>query len=137
MSQEVEIGPGLDLDVAVLEALGAAWRDEWKDKTGWKMAAWYYEDGSVACREQIPQFSTDLNAAFAAAEKAYKRFWVKKLGPDKYEAIVFFDGDKAGLSLFDWQSTPALAICAAILKAKGCNFMAGRLDAMSALGPVT
>ena len=119
MSKTTEIKPGLDLNLAVLKVLGASWRDDWKDETGWKMAAWYFDkDGSVACRDEIPQFSTDLNAAFAAAEKFSDYFVLNKCEYTKGEwdcKLVFTDCPTAWVR----ESTPALAICAAILKVKG------------------
>jgi hypothetical protein len=127
MSQTTEIKPGLELNLAVLKALGAVWRDEWKDETGWKMAAWYYEDGSVACRQQIPQFSTDLNAAFAAAEKAglFSGNHLQTSTPNNHCAMLYKLSDDlwhvsgcCGERYSD-ATTPALAICAAILKVKG------------------
>ena len=118
MSKTTEIKPGLDLNLAVLKVLGAAWRDDWKDETGWKMAAWYYKDGSVACRDEIPQFSTDLNAAFAAAEKA-RLFDNWGLGLFGQWEVMSEADHIAGRETLATGATPALAICAAILKTKG------------------
>lgn len=114
-----EIKASRVLDMDVLVALGAVYRESWKAEDGcWKMSAWYYQDGSVACREEVPWFSNDVNAAFTAAERTWKEFAVKRMPSGQYEATAFCDGDD-GWSRFYEQPSPALAICAGILSLNG------------------
>lgn len=149
MSKTVEIKPGTKLDAAVAETFGLNLRlrpnscvdnansiylREWLWLTGQDIPNMFKPGGRNA--EMLYHFnpSEDLNLAFDVVEKAWNQFAVKRMLSGKYEATAFCDGDDAW-SRFDEQSTPALAICAAILKAKGYDFMAGRMDAMGGLEP--
>ena len=81
----------------------------------------------------IPQYSTDLNAAFAAAEKINGWFALNKCEtPSRWECKLVVDDSPPKWIEGD---TPALAICAAILSAKGYDFTHGDLNAMGALNP--
>ena len=113
----MEIKAGQELDVAVAEAIGMQY-------------AGYYRRGPAYClRGEQTNLkshvevgvnwnpSTDLNAAFAAAEKV-DLFGGCSLGlghPDGRRVWIAssFDG------IVSEGTTPALAICAAILKLKG------------------
>jgi len=79
----------------------------------------------------IPQYSTDLNAAFAEAEKS------GLFGDDGClrMAIDSKDWVYEDLDHYARATTPALAICTAILAAKDYDFTHGDLDAMGALNP--
>jgi len=79
---------------------------------------------ALGCRPWMPfEPTTDLNAAFAAAEKVglfSETFW-RTLGMDELgETWGVFDQDgwMKGTIAGDQHDTPALAICAAILKLK-------------------
>jgi hypothetical protein len=72
----------------------------------------------------LPKFSTDLNAAFAAAERVelFSDYYYRMLGVDEsdktwgvYQQDEHHIDRPIGNRLYD---TPALAICAAILKLK-------------------
>jgi hypothetical protein len=93
---DIEIKPGLELDRAVAEVVGVP------------MPPWASEPWSP---------STDLNAAFAAAEKvgllADDRVLFRHRNPDHWVIWGDYDGSE-----FARGTTPALAICAAILKLK-------------------
>jgi len=76
-------------------------------------------EGDVACVPFRP--STDLNAAFAAAEKAA----ASKQGFGEWDMSTYIGRDERGWSCQigdtterSFEATPALAICAAILKLK-------------------
>lgn len=107
-----EIKCGNELDLAVAKAIGLTWQDA----TRTVMAAWWHKDGW--CYRKLPLFSTDLSAAFVAAEETgLFRNW---LLTDSGSGWYFQDHSER--SMEDRQSkdiiasTPALVICAAILK---------------------
>lgn len=108
----VKIKAEIELDRAVLSALGAVYRENWQDEVGCcKMSGYYYPDGTVACRESIPRYSEDLNAAFSAAEKVGLFDYYYLMRADEQWEI-------RGQELFASASTVALVICEAILKLK-------------------
>lgn len=96
MTTEIKIKPGPELDCAVAEAIG-----------------------TKTCHPFRP--STDLNAAFAAAEKVglFDEFW-RTLGRDELGETwgVFEQGFGKTTIAGEQHETPALAICAAILELK-------------------
>jgi len=61
----------------------------------------------------IPRYSTDLNEAFAAAECVWAEFAVRRCPAGTYYLSAFCDGEWSRFD--DEYSTPALAICRAIL----------------------
>lgn len=119
----IEIKPGPELDQAVAKAIG--WVYEERPHPGYTLEAqtllgallvgWWYEDKYVAYK--VPSYSTDLNAAFAAAEvvglftdgDVY-------LTPDIHGE--WWIGQWASGKVFGRSATPALAICAALLELK-------------------
>ncbi len=111
----MKIEPGTELDSAIAEAIGLKntypggvygadclliTSSDWDEIRGIKHLT---TEGPIACKVFAP--STDLNAAFAAADKVglFKGWSLMKGDSD------WFMGGKTA-------STPALAICAAILK---------------------
>lgn len=119
----IEIEPGRELDRAVAEAIGAEWRESWKADDGcWKMAAWYFADGSPAWH-RLPSFSTDLNAAFTAADKVGlfpvdgMRF-LRRETDGLWAVVEIYTNTPYEAYVIGQARTPALAICAAILKLK-------------------
>ncbi len=87
------------------------------------MSGWWHLDNW--CHERLPSYSTDLNAAFAAAEKAHHDL----RDPSKLTLLSTSNGrdDDGGWmctignhldARASFAPTPALAICAAILKLK-------------------
>ncbi len=133
------IKPGPELDRAVAEAVG--WTHKicvgYRDEAGNDLDA--AEAISAGCSllavrkliyktvdaktggKYIPRYSTDLNAAFEAAEKVglfSETFW-RTLGMDEFgETWGVFEQDGAVKKTVAGENhdTPALAICAAILK---------------------
>ena len=131
----VEIKPGAELDRAVAEAvepwcsvgmcassgcidIPASEIGDTAESDPDVLAVWKW-DGERNWRK-LPKFSTDLNAAFAAAEKAGlfddPDVMVARDEVNQWRVVRH-------LGLRDWdtmaiQATPALAICAAILKLK-------------------
>ena len=135
-----EIKAGPKLDRAVAEALGrtvlsheqaAKKCDEWYEQflsghylprgpafKDWLSCEWYLDgEPSIVGLESLPSYSHDLNVAFDAAEKVelFEGRWLGTL--------------VSGWTVMEWQthniigpargcSTPALAICAAILELK-------------------
>ena len=112
----IEIKPGSKLNIAVAKAIGLTWQNA----TRFKMAAWHHEDGW--CYRTLPSFSKDLDEAFRAASRV-----------DLFEPPENTNGQGPWVSLargpLGWLvmkdevcvgkgDTPALAICAAILKLK-------------------
>ena len=140
----IEIKPGPELDRAVAEAIG--WTppripkkqhptplppcppfsdyfhppievEQWRSNYHWRRPR-------GECHKEPDHFSTDLNATFAAAEKVglFTRDGMRFLRRDIdgawiVETIVAITPDESALEGVH-ASTPALAICAAILKLK-------------------
>ncbi len=109
-----EIKVSEELNLTVAKAIGMTWYG-----TRTIMEAWWYRDGN-RCRRKLPSFSEDLNDAFMAAEETElfnprentfgQGPWVSLArGPLRW--IVMADRTCIGRG-----DTPALAICAAILK---------------------
>lgn len=96
------IEPGAELDRAVAKAIGMGWWDV---------------DGYVSY--DVPRYSKDLNAAFAAAERV-GLFDGNQLGKwTPWEYCVISSCEKPDeRDIIGRAATPALAICAAILKLK-------------------
>lgn len=92
-----EIKAGQELDQAVSAALNV-----------------FYDERRV---QDCPKYSTDLNAAFAAAEKIelfdYYYLMHRK---ERWEILEHCDAPFDGEEVFASASTAALVICAAILK---------------------
>lgn len=97
----VKIEAGVELNCAV------AWQ---------AFRVWYDKRRSSEC----PAYSRDLNAAFEAAEKVgLWDFRIFEVGSDGEPSRVWFNEDWAGYEAeraVSEATTPALAICAAILK---------------------
>lgn len=116
----IKIVPGPELDLAVAEAIGLEdtylgmdcvliTSCDWDEMCGIEH---FTTEGPIACKKFAP--STDLNAAFAAAEKIGLFLdWMLA----KWEKSWHFYEEGLSLKNVD-ASTPALAICAAILKLK-------------------
>jgi hypothetical protein len=74
--------------------------------------------------EYVPRYSTDLNAAFAAAEKVFGNGFMVCVHPKVSSCIAMLgEGEQHRTSVPgqcqpNRASTPALAICAAVLKLK-------------------
>ena len=129
MTNEVEIKQGPELDRAVAEAVGLEspiyfggscliTPREWDEIRGIEHTTC---EGDVACISFEP--STDLNAAFAAAEKAVSQEWAE--GERSWELSSYVGHDERGWTCSlgcdehrVFSPIPALAICAAILKLK-------------------
>jgi hypothetical protein len=155
----VESKPGPELDRAVAEAIGevvisreeaVAKCNDWRlrqstphgpDFESWFAGEWYLDgQPNSGGLDSLPSYSTDLNAAFAAAEKvglfdpgnrsdgrSYFRL-LQKYEPDMWAMTEIveeaehdgFHEPNANEMVLDVgeQATPALAICAAILVLK-------------------
>lgn len=105
MSQLVEIKAGPELDRAVAEAVGVK-----VEASAYNLHRMHRVDGPGSGLPFMP--SEDLNAAFAAAEKVglFERWSLRGGGGDSWG---LYWGD---LNIGVNEPTPALAICAAILK---------------------
>ncbi len=114
-----EIIPGPKLDRIIAEAVGMTWHGTLDHQT----SAWWNRD-SKRCRGTLPSFSADLNDAFMAANEVGlftpqendrgSGPWVSlHRGPLGW--FVKSDETCIGCGRGD---SPALAICAAILKLK-------------------
>ena len=106
---EIEIKPGAELDQAVAEAIGL----RWIPGTRFQMEAWWHEEGW--CKRKLPAYSRDLNEAFAAAKQVSSYFYLftaEELD-GKWECKLT---RRDGFRELVHAETPALAICAAILK---------------------
>lgn len=129
----IEIKEGPELDRAVAEAIGI--KHQFLEMTGVVVDLQVWDDlfrqsSGVELSSPVRfRPSHDLNAAFAAAEK------VGLFGDDGSlrNSIDSSDWVYKSFNQYARAKTPALAICAAILKAKGHDFMAGRMDAMGGL----
>ena len=102
---------GVELDRAVAGAMGIGYREA----TRTRMNGWHTPEGEVVGRCSPPEYSTDLNAAFAAAERVglfdgYRSLWQVSKGGD-WEIEVTCSRECVVRA-----STPALVICMAILK---------------------
>lgn len=122
----LEIKAGPELDRAVAEAIGLVYEQRpspdrharecfGMQKTGW------WDGDQYVCFRNAPTYSTDLNVAFAAAEKVglFEEAWFT-VNANNGNGVVYWEqngnpneGDAIEVA------TPALAICAAILKLKG------------------
>lgn len=118
MIKMVEIKAGFELDRAVAEAVGL---------NSIRGPAGFFIDPREGIRA-IPflfQPSVDLNAAFAAAEKA-GLFTIERDGPEVHLAKTF-DGQweiltgGSAMGYVSREATPSLAICAAILELAKVN----------------
>lgn len=117
----IKIEPGLKLDLAVAEVIGLENTYLGMDCVLITSCDWdrMYEiqhsttEGPIACKKFAP--STDLNAAFAAAEwtKLFQDWFLAKRTKGWY--LEVFEGRPMDIAE---TPTPALAICAAILKLK-------------------
>ena len=106
---KLRIEPGGPLNCAVAEAIGLTW----ENATRTRMAAWWHKDGW--CYRALPSFGTDLNAAFAAAEKVgLFDVWLLAKGESYWHLQDYSERDMEGIQA----PTPALVICAAILHEK-------------------
>ena len=121
------IKPGPELDRAVAEAVDPlctvamcvadGCRDAPPDTEGDVLAVWKWNGERTYIL--LPKFSTDLNAAFAAAEKVGLFRKQCCLLQDTYWHVWGrFTGRTLGPEFNERGETPALAICAAILKLK-------------------
>lgn len=118
-----DIKAGLELDRAVAEAIG--WKRTEKkvmsnavdECFGTTISGWWDGDEYMSC--DIPTFSTELNSAFYAAEKVglFHEAWLTQ-DSNTSQFNVCFDDSHGGPTYGETvaASTPALAICAAILK---------------------
>lgn len=132
--KQMEIKAGAALDWAVAEAIG--WQFKCRPKNGMSrfdeiagtnLEGWW--DGDRYVSYEAPCFSTDLNAAFAAAERAglfhqdtdafLCRTPYGKRGSEEEWKVWCEQGEKLRFECSYHGSTPALAICAAILALKG------------------
>ena len=104
-----EIKPGPELDYAVAKAAGFdVIGDEIEDDEVWVDN----EDGGTS---RMFRPSTDLNAAFAAAEKVgLFDVWLLAKGESYWHLQDYSERDMEGIQA----PTPALVICAAILHEK-------------------
>lgn len=122
-----EIKPGHKLDSAVTKAIGLKntcfgkdcvliTSSDWDEMRGIEHLT---TEGPIACKRFAP--STDLNAAFAAAEKVVGKdgqWSIQRKGVEWLADIYLLDPKSLvlGMGIFAVYYTPALAICAAILK---------------------
>lgn len=128
MPVAIEAGP--ELDRAVAKALG--WRRTIAVGPSVSVQAAcgflcnaepeYVETGADDPRvpdKVIPKYSTDLNAAFAAAERVglFDEYQIGKWNPREYCVILSCDQPDER-DIIGRAETPALAICAALLKLK-------------------
>ena len=121
MATDVETKAGPELDCAVAEAMG------WARGTVDAAAAffWFSEDGIAQFPVKEFKPSTDLNVAFAAAEKVGLFMCDTQDGPGTNLRLFrggggfwwITNGNRRPVVQFSAR-TPALAICAAILKLK-------------------
>lgn len=123
----VEIKPGPELDRAVLEACG--WRYRTADGIEGDvlgLRCWHDENDNQVHGTKVPSPSTDLNAAFEAEEEVFGCGFSlhtagKPIGGWTWFRCIVGIGwcDNRCAKQFEVQATsPALAICAAILKLK-------------------
>ena len=123
----IKPAPGFELDCAVAEAIGWRYtqkivvRNQFDEVAGTSLQGWW--DGDEYVSYETPKFSTDLNAAFAAAETVglFDRlrtramlYQVYRQNEDETWCVHWrHPGEQSTFG-----ATPALAICAAILKAQ-------------------
>lgn len=133
MLPEIKAGP--ELDQAVADAIGEPYRraHEWAHTglSGFYVSTYQCERcGELTLGEGGPEddgghclksYSTDLNAAFEAAEEAVKQTWAAD--EREWEMSPYIGREEHGWTcqIGDdteraFATTPALAICAAILK---------------------
>ncbi len=123
----VAIEVGRELDRAVADAIGLVYAHRrhldksTREILGGEKVGWW--DGDKYVGHDTPAFSTDLNAAFAAAEKVglfedyvlrqhSNGLWAMCIGVEDDGRVEYINFTPNGYA------TPALAICAAILKLK-------------------
>jgi len=120
----IKPAPGSELDRAVAEAIG--WSFRLPDMLGVTsilvselLPCWYDPDGKESLLGP-PGYSTDLNAAFAAAEKVglFDRLRTKAMLYQVYRDETWCVHWRHPGEQSTFGATPALAICAAILKAQ-------------------
>ena len=115
----VEIKAGPELDLAVAEACGVdGWIESLRNEaTGYQSPERFVLGGESETVFWEP--STDLNAAFEAAERV-GLFTIERDGPEVHLAKTF-DGQweiltgGSAMGYVSREATPALAICAGIL----------------------
>ena len=123
----IEIKPGAELDRAVAEAVGLTWPVVERPE---RRVVGLYEviPGNavkVGARDDlvtdamIPNYSTDLNAAFAAAEKVglFDKYRLGRLNNGDWELVLNCDCPMED-EFIACERTPTLAMCAAILELK-------------------
>lgn len=119
----VEIKAGPELDRAVAEACGHRVIVQESDWMGFRkgdllLAPWGRLAMSDSDIKRLPACSTDLNAAFAAAEKVGlfgdPNAMLQRDDEGQWRIRLMYVGG----GVMSVQPTPALAICAAILKLK-------------------
>ena len=127
-STKVKIEAGRELDKAVAESIGQSEDHHWEHH-GDALAVSMYRckkcGGTVVCRCNsrprhdvcLPWYSTDLNAAFAAADVA-EVFELHTLTQREDGLWRLVDSNDWFENVPGIATTPALAICAAILKLK-------------------
>ena len=139
-----EIKPGQELDRAVAEAIGepgkqyhmasndggkslcASTLDEGCWPTEASLKIWLAEkhakgmllDYVTLARHRPERYSTDLNAAFAAAEKVWDGFVVQRHPCGQWALSVFSYDTDEWKPVIERQPTAALAICASILETR-------------------
>lgn len=127
----VEIKAGPELDRSAAEAIGLqytskpVWRNERDEILGTELEGWW--DGDKYVAHSLPRYSTDLNAAFEAAEAVglfddpgltgvlIRNKHISGRGP---WCIDWDDEGEPGGCTGVYADTAALAICKAVLKLK-------------------
>jgi len=125
----IEIKRGRELDRVVAEAIDyhchvVVGYEEGPDKDDLaaRMSLLYYQksiiewlrfDDSRFPANCLPQFSVDLNAAFAAAAEVFSAFRLRYRGKERWEFECEFPGND-GWGYCGEYSTGALAICAGV-----------------------
>jgi hypothetical protein len=114
----IEIKPGGELDAAVAEACGIEGCIKQMELPNGDLSRgfFYISYGSMA-NDQFWSPSTDFNAAFRAAAKVgLFRMFHRFLSDDEVSGYAVYESNDDGFSVLASGETPALAICAAILK---------------------
>lgn len=116
---------GIDLDVRVAEAIGLEVQcGSWFCSSDWFSHKGFYIPVAQGIQElassarpvgmPIPLYSKDLNSAFAAAEEV--GLFDCEVNPAYRRSLFRTEEGAWRISTFSVQSTPSLAICAAILE---------------------